>query len=88
MNTQIEHAHMNIKTCIERDQNKYECVPGQRVIMRYQERGVSAQLKNNLMFLLILISMNEFFVIPNNGIYGINLCNINQALVGTPHACF
>ena len=52
MNTQIEHAHMNIKTCIERDQNKYECVPGQRVIMRYQERGVSAQLKNNLMHVI------------------------------------
>ena len=40
MNTQIEHAHMNIKTCIERDQNKYECVPEQRATIRYQERGL------------------------------------------------
>ena len=62
MNTQIEHAHMNIKTCIERDQNKYECVPGQRVIMRYQERGVSAQLKNNLMH---VIEQNKSIIYDN-----------------------
>ena len=41
---------------------------------------------NNLLLLLILISMNEFSVIPNNGIYGINSCKINGFWWG-PHIC-
>ena len=45
-------------------------------------------LSNNLLLLLTLISRNKFFVIPNNGIYGINSCNINRALVGAQHTWF
>ena len=45
-------------------------------------------LSNNLLLLLTLISRNEFSVIPNNGIYGINSFNINRALVGAQHTWF
>ena len=39
--------------CIDTDQNeKNEYVPGQQAIMRYQERGVSEQLKKNLMHVI------------------------------------
>ena len=30
MDTQIDHAHIGIKTCIENDQNESGCVPGPR----------------------------------------------------------
>ena len=45
-------------------------------------------LSNNLLLLLTLISRNEFSVISNNGIYGINSRKINRALVGAPHTWF
>ena len=37
MDTQIDHAHMEIRTCIENDQSESLCVPGQRATIRYQE---------------------------------------------------
>ena len=40
MDTQIDHAHIGIRTCIENDQNGNGCVPGQRATMRYQEMGL------------------------------------------------
>ena len=36
MDTQINHVHMEIKTCIENDQNESGCVPRQQTTMRYQ----------------------------------------------------
>ena len=52
MNTQNNHAHVRIKTCIGNDHSENGCVPRQRAIRRYQERGVSAQLRNNLMHVI------------------------------------
>ena len=40
MDTQIDHAHIGIRTCIENDQNGSGCVPGQRATMLYQEMGL------------------------------------------------
>ena len=37
MDTQINHAHIGIKTCVENDQNGSGCILGLRATMRYQE---------------------------------------------------
>ena len=38
-----------IRKCIDNDKRESGYIPGQQAIMRYQERGVSAQLRNNSM---------------------------------------
>ena len=40
MDTQIDHAHVGIKTCIDNDQSESGCVHGQRATMHYQGRGL------------------------------------------------
>ena len=40
MGTQINHAHTRIRIYIKNDRDESGCVPGQRVIMRYQKRGL------------------------------------------------
>ena len=40
MDTQIDHAHIGIRTCIENDQNGSGGVPGQWATMRYHEMGL------------------------------------------------
>ena len=50
MNTQNYHAHMRIKTCIENYQGGCGCVPGQRSNKALSRSEVSAQLRNNRMY--------------------------------------
>ena len=45
MDTQIDHAHMGISTCIENDKSGHGCVPEQWATMRYHKNGVSAQYR-------------------------------------------
>ena len=40
MNTQIDYAHMRIKTCIENYQNGSGCILGSQATMHYQEMGL------------------------------------------------
>ena len=37
MGTQIDHAHMGIRTCMENDRNGSGCILGPQATMRYQE---------------------------------------------------
>ena len=40
MDTQVNHAHMGIRTCIENNKNESVCVPGPRAATRYHEIGL------------------------------------------------
>ena len=53
MNTQNDHAHVRIETLNKKnDRSESGAYLGIKRSMHYQERGVSAQLRNNLMHII------------------------------------
>ena len=53
MNTQNDHAHVRIETLNKKnDRSESGAYLGIKRLVRYQERGVSAQLRSNLMHII------------------------------------